>query len=67
MGISLMQEQVIGKITWCVNEMGLRETEEDTMTKYILTKHYAIVTTPSYNNGSKQPDIEKQYKNRMNI
>ena len=29
MGISLMQEQVIGKIQWCVNEMGIKETEED--------------------------------------
>ena len=46
MGISLMQEQVIGKINWCVNEIGLRETEKDSMDKYILTKHYAIVSTP---------------------
>ena len=41
-----MQEQVIGKIRWCVNEIGLKETEEDSMEKYILTKHYAIVSTP---------------------
>ena len=59
MGISLMQEQVIGKINWCVNEIGLRETEEDSMTKYILTKHYAIVTTPANKNGNKL-DIESQ-------
>ena len=45
-----MQEQVIGKIRWCVNEIGLKETEEDSMEKYILTKHYAIVSTPQNRN-----------------
>ena len=56
MGISLMQEQVIGKINWCVNEIGLKETEEDSMEKYIITKHYAIVSTPQ-NKTENQLDI----------
>ena len=50
MGISLMQEQVIGKIQWCVNEMGIRETEEDRVERYIIKKHYNIVRTPQDKN-----------------
>ena len=31
-----MQDQVIGKIKWCVGEMGLNEKEEDSIEKYML-------------------------------
>ena len=50
MGISLMQDQVIGKIKWCVGEMGLNETEDDSVEKYIIKKHYGIVATPQNKN-----------------
>ena len=53
MGISLMQDQVIGKIKWCVGEMGLNETEDDSVEKYIIKKHYGIVATPQNKNGVK--------------
>ena len=51
MGISLMQEQVINKIRWCMNEMGLKETEEDKMEKYIIKLHYNVVATPQNKNN----------------
>ena len=50
MGISLMQEQVIGKIKWCVGEMGLNERKEDSVERYIIKKHYGIVATPQNKN-----------------
>ena len=45
-----MQDQVIGKIKWCVGEMGLNETEDDSVEKYIIKKHYGIVATPQNKN-----------------
>ena len=45
-----MQDQVIGKIKWCVGEMGLNEKEEDSIEKYIIKKHYGIVATPQNKN-----------------
>ena len=59
MGISLMQEQVLAKIDWLTDEIGMKEKEEDTLERYILTKHYSIVTTPS----ETQEQHEKRPKN----
>ena len=50
MGISVMQDQVIGKIKWCYEEMGLNEVKEDSVEKYIIKKHYGIVATPQNKN-----------------
>jgi hypothetical protein len=58
MGISLMQEQIIHKIKWCVGELGLKETEEDSMEKYIIKKHYGIVATPQYKNKDQKGDCQ---------
>ncbi len=47
MGISLMQEQIMAKAAWFAKEVGISGSEEDNMTKYILTKHYNIMVTPA--------------------
>ena len=52
MGISLMQEQVTGKMKWCMSEMGLKETKEDSFEKYTIKKHYGIVATPQNQNNN---------------
>ncbi len=52
MGISVMQEQIVGKITWCAGELGITETEEDRAERYILTLHPETKATPAGKTGN---------------
>ena len=47
MGISLMQEQIMVKAAWFAKEVGMSSSDEDEVVRYILTKHYNIMTTPA--------------------
>ena len=55
MGISLMQEQIMVKAAWFAKEVGMSSSgDEDEVVRYILTKHYNIMTTPAENLWTKQ-------------
>ena len=41
-----------------MNELGLKETEEDSMEKYIIKKHYGIVATPQFKNKDQMGDCQ---------
>ena len=51
MGISLMQEQVTAKAKWVAGELGMVETEEDRIQRYILTKFPHARFTPAGKGG----------------
>ena len=51
MGISLMQEQVAAKAKWVAGELGMTETEEDRIQRYILTKFPDARFTPAGKGG----------------
>ena len=53
MGLSLMQEQVMAKASWLANEIGMNETEDDRIEKYILTKFPDAKFTPNGKGGLK--------------
>lgn len=51
MGISLMQEQVTAKAKWVAGELGMVETEEDRIQRYIMTKFPDARFTPAGKGG----------------
>ena len=53
MGISLMQDQVLSKADWLASEVGMKETEEDRIERYILTKFPDAKFTPVGKGGLK--------------
>ena len=53
MGISLMQDQVLSKADWLAAEVGMKETEEDRIERYILTKFPDAKFTPVGKGGLK--------------
>jgi uncharacterized membrane protein len=54
MGISLMQEQIMAKASWFAAEIGLSGSDDPSVTRYIMTKHYNIMVTPAENLNRKR-------------
>lgn len=48
-----MQEQVMAKASWLAGEVGMKETEDDRIEKYILTKFPDAKFTPVGKGGLK--------------
>ena len=44
MGISLMQEQIVFKMRWLKEKLGVGEKQA--VEKYVLTKHFGVLETP---------------------
>ena len=71
MGISLMQEQVAAKAKWVAGELGMTETEEDRIHRYILTKFPDARFTPAgkggmrleFGNARKELYVDETYVN----
>ena len=71
MGISLMQEQVTAKAKWVAGELGMVETEEDRIQRYIMTKFPDARFTPAGKGGlqlefgaaKKELYVDEQYVN----
>lgn len=67
MGISLMQEQVMAKASWLAGEVGMKETEDDRIEKYILTKFPDAKFTPIGKGGLKLDFGPSSVKNEQVI
>ena len=52
MGISVMQEQILAKVDWLAGEIGIKETEDDLVEKYIMTMFPDSKQTPAGKNGN---------------
>ena len=53
MGISLMQEQIVFKMRWLKERLGVGEKQA--VEKYVLTKHFGVLETPQNLNNRPRP------------
>ena len=64
--MNVLAEQVLAKATWLAGEVGVKETEDDRIEKYILTKFPDAKFTPVGKGGlkldfgpNKPPEIQE--------